>query len=121
MTWWRPLNGPAARLARVAVVALSMLAAATAVVVIVVPLLGRAVISGIQLLVAACVWTATSIGVGLSIWDVLGTIGRAAARGLTTPTASVLLGVLVAVGIMAMYLLQRLLESEFESEEESSQ
>ena len=44
---------------------------------------------------------------------------RAAASGLTTPAASAGLAVLVLVGIVALYWLQRLLESE-ESEEESS-
>ena len=83
------------------------------------PLLGRSFVRAIELLVAGCVWLATSIGVGVSIWDVLGTIARAGARGLTTPAASAGLAVLVLVGVVALYWLQRLLESE-EAEEESS-
>jgi len=88
------------------------------------PLLGRAFVLGVGWLVTACVWVATSISVGVSLVDVLGTIGRAAASGLATPTASVLLTLFVLVGVAAMYWLQRLLDSEprstREPEEESS-
>ena len=111
----RRLDGPATRLARIAGVALVGLGFAAAALFVLVPLLGRAFVRTIELMVAACVWLATSIGVGLSFWDVLATIGRAAAGGLTTSAASVILGVLVLVGIVALYLLQRLIESEEES------
>ena len=115
MEWLRPLDRPAARLARVAglvIVGFSLVAAA---VFVLLPLLGRAFIRVIELLVTGCVWLATSIGVGVSIWNVLGTIGRAAASGFETSTASVALAVLVIIGIVALYWLQRLLESEEES------
>src|ERR1700730_755517 len=116
MNWLRPLDRPAARLARVAgvmVVGLSLFAAA---VLVVLPLLGRTFVRLVELLVAGCVWMATSIGVGVSVWDVLATIGRAVAGGLPTPAASAALAVLVLVGIVALYWLQRLLESESEEE-----
>ncbi|MEO8257838.1 MAG: hypothetical protein ABI868_10885 [Acidobacteriota bacterium] len=119
MKWRQPLDRPASRLARGAgLVVLGAVLAAAAVFVLL-PLLGRSFVSVIELLVAASVWLATSIGVGVSIWDVLGTIARAVATGLTTPAASAGLAVLVLVGIVALYWLQRLLESE-ESEEEPS-
>ncbi len=111
----RPLDRPAARFARTAglvIIGLSFIAAA---VLVLLPLMGRALVRAIELLVAGCVWLATSIGVGVSMWDVLGTIGRAAAGGLATSTASAALAVLVLVGIVALYWLQRLLESEEES------
>jgi len=115
MEWLRPLGRPAAGFARYAglvVVGLSLIAAA---VLVVLPLLGRALVRAVELLVAGCVWVATSISVGMSIWDVLRTIGRAAAGELATPAASVVLALLVLVGIAALYGLQRLLESEEES------
>jgi len=115
MEWLRPLGRPAAGCARYAglvVVGLSLIAAA---VLVVLPLLGRALVRAVELLVAGCVWVATSISVGMSIWDVLRTIGRAAAGELATPAASVVLALLVLVGIAALYGLQRLLESEEES------
>ena len=111
----RPSDGRAARRARFAGLALAGLAAAVAGSLVLVPLLGQAFVRVIDLMVAACVWLATSIGVGLSFWDVIGTIGRAAAGGLATSAASVALGVLVLVGIVALYWLQRLIESEEES------
>jgi hypothetical protein len=117
MEWPRPLDRPAAGFARYAglvIVGLGLIAAAVLVLVLL-PLLGRALVRGVGLLVAGFVWVATSISVGVSIWDVLGTIGRAAAGQLTTPAASVVLALLVLVGIAALYLLQRLLESEEES------
>jgi hypothetical protein len=116
MEWLRPLDRPAARLARVAgltVVGLSLVAAT---ILVVLPLVGRGFVRLVELLVALCVWLATSIGVGVSVWDVLATIGRAVAGGLTTPAASIALAVLVLVGIVALYWLQRLLESESEEE-----
>jgi hypothetical protein len=115
MDWRRPLNRPVIRVARFAGMAAGGLIVAVAAFVVVLPLLGRAFMRSIEVLVAASVWFATSIGVGLSVWDVLGTIGRALAGGFSTPTASMLLGVLVLVGILALYWLQRLLESEEES------
>jgi hypothetical protein len=121
----RPLDRPAARIARVAGLALGGLGLIAAAVFLLLPLLGRAFVQGVGWLVTACVWVATSISVGVSLVDVLGTIGRAAASGLATPTASVLLTLFVVVGVAAMYWLQRLLESEprstSEPEEESSQ
>jgi TRAP-type C4-dicarboxylate transport system permease small subunit len=115
MEWLRPLDRPAAGFARYAglvVVGLSVIAAA---VLVLLPLLGRAFVRAVELLAAGCVWVATSISVGVSVWDVLTTIGRAAARELATPAASVVLALLVLVGIAALYWLQRLLESKEES------
>ena len=110
----RQLDRPArlARFAGLALVGLSCVAAATFVVL---PLLGRAVVRAIEAVVAGCVWFATSVGVGASLWDVLGTIGRATVGSLVTPTGSLALSILVVVGIVALYWLQRLLESEEES------
>jgi hypothetical protein len=110
-----PLDGLAARRVRFAGLVLAGLGVAAAAFFVLVPLVGRLFVRLIEFLVAACVWLATSIGVGLSMWDVLATVGRAAAGGLATSTASVALGVLVLVGIVALYWLQRLIESEEES------
>src|ERR1700730_929066 len=114
MEWLRPVDRPAAGFARYAglvVVGLSLIAAA---VFVLLPLLGQALVRTIELLAAGCVWVATSISVGVSIWDVLTTIGRAAAGELATPAATVVLALLVLVGIAALYWLQRLLESKEE-------
>jgi hypothetical protein len=115
MGWWRGVDRPAARLARVAGLVLGGLGLVAAAYWVVLPLLGRAFVRTIELLVAACVWLATSIGVGVSVWELLATIGRAVAAGIATPMASVVLAVLVVLGIVALSWLQRLLESEEES------
>jgi hypothetical protein len=115
MEWRRLPDRPAARFARYAGLALVGLILTAATILVVLPFLGRIFVRSIEMLVAGCVWLATSIGVGVSIWDVLGTIGRAAAGGLATSAASVGLAVLVLLGIVALYWLQRLLESEEES------
>ena len=108
----RPLNRPVTRHARTAGVAILSLSAAAASGLVVVPLAGRVFVRAIELVVAGCVWLATSIGVGLSFWDVLGTLARASAAALLTPAGSLALSILVVIGIIALYWLQRLLESE---------
>ena len=110
----QPLDRPA-RLARVGGLVVVGLGLTVAAVFVLLPLMGRAFVRGIELVVAGSVWVATSIGVGVSLWDVLGTIARALAGGLTTPAASAGLAALVLIGIVALYGLQRLLESEEES------
>ena len=115
MEWWRPLDRRAGRFARAAGATLGALSLIVVAFLVLLPLLGRAVVRILGLLVTGCVWMATSIGAGVSLWDVLGTIGRAAAGGLATPTASLLLAVLVLVGVVALYMLQRLLDSGEES------
>ncbi len=115
MDSWPRLHRPAARPARIAGLALLGLSLAVAAAYVVLPLAGRALVRGIELVVAGCVWIATSIGVGVSMWDVLRTIGRAAISSLATSTGSLAVSLLVVVAIIALYGLQRLLESEEES------
>lgn len=111
----RQEDRPAARLARFAGLALIGLSCTAAGVYVLLPLLGRGFVRGVELIIEGFVWLATSIGDGVSLWDVLGTIGRATFRSLLTPAGSVALSILVVIGIMALYGLQRLLESEEES------
>ena len=112
---WRVLDRPAARFARLAGLVLVGLSLAVAAAFIGLPFLGRGAARGIEWLVEGCVWLATSIGAGVSLWDVVGTIGWAAIQSVVSPTGSAVLAGLVVVGILALYWLQRLLESEEES------
>ena len=116
MEGWRSVDHRAARLVRVAGLACGGLSLAALSVFVLLPMLGRGFIRGLGLVVTGCVWLATSVGTGVSLWDVLWTIVRAAAGGLATPAASAMLAVLVLVGVVALYVLQRLLDKE---EEES--
>ena len=112
---WRVLDRPGARYARLAGLAVAGLSLVIAAAFLLLPLVGRAAVRSLELLVAACVWLANSIGAGVSIWDVVGTIGWAALGSVLSPKGSLVLAVLVVIGIVALYLLQRLLESEEES------
>src|SRR5262245_45400874 len=112
----RPLLArPAVRLVRMTGVTLAGFGAAAALVYYVAPLAGRGFIRVIQLVVAGCVWVVTSIAVGVSLWDVTRTIARATLGSLLTLGGSMALSILVVVGIVSLYWLQRLLESEEES------
>ena len=77
-----------------------------------VPLAARAFVRGIVLIAAGCVWLATSLSTGVSVWTMMATIWRNVAGGLATPVASALLWSLVVLGAVALYWLQRLLGSE---------
>ena len=79
-----------------------------------VPLLARGFVRVVVLVLNGYVWLAMSLGAGMSLWGVLGAVGRAAVGALTTPTAFVMLLALVAIGALALYGLQRLLGSEGE-------
>src|SRR5262245_45438464 len=109
------LDRPAARLARITGLACVGLILAITAVYYVVPVIRWAFVRVVELAVAGGVWVATSVGVGVSLWDVLATIGRATIGVLFTPVGSIGLSILVVVGIMALYWLQRLLEREEES------
>jgi hypothetical protein len=108
------LGHRAARWARVGglVVLGALVAVAGATVLI--PLAARALVRGLVLLAAGCVWLATSLSTGVSAWALAGAIWEAAAGVVATPAASAVLWSLVVLGGLAVYWLQRLLGSEEE-------
>ena len=114
MDWRRVPDRPAARLARLGGLTLFGAVAAAGIAFLLIPLAARAFVRGIELLAAGCVWLATSISMGVSVWSLVATMWRTAAAGLVTPVASVVLWGLVAVGALALYWLHRLLGSEEE-------
>ena len=107
--------GRAVKLARAAGLALLGVGLVSAGWFVLLPLLVRGFVRGIELLVLACVRLATSIAAGVSIWSVLRTVAAAAAAAIVTPIASIVLAALVLVVAVASYWLQRLLESKGES------
>lgn len=74
----------------------------------------RAFVVAIKLFAAACVWLAASLSAGASVWSLVATLGRAAASAAAAPEASAMLWVLIFVAILALYGLERLLDSEEE-------
>jgi hypothetical protein len=112
---WRGTPGRrAVRWARVGVLALVGGLTAAAIAMLTLPLAARAFVRGIVLLAAACVWLATSLSMGVSVWTIVGTIWRNMTNVLATPVASAMLWSLVVLGALALYWLQRLLGSEEE-------
>jgi hypothetical protein len=87
---------------------------AVGVAILMVPLAARAFVRAIVLLAAACVWLATSLSMGVSVWTMLATVWRTVGDALATPAASALLWALVVVAALAFYWLHRLLGSEEE-------
>jgi hypothetical protein len=79
-----------------------------------IPFAARAFARGIVLLAAGCVWLATSISMGVSVWSLIGIIWEKVANALATPAASAVLASLFVFGALAFYWLQRLLASEEE-------
>ena len=114
MDWRGTAYRPAARWARMGGVAVLGAVVAAGSLILIIPFAARAFVRGIVLLAAACVWLATSLSTGVSVWTLADTIWRTAANQLSTPTWSIALWSLVALGALAFYWLQRLLGSEEE-------
>jgi hypothetical protein len=114
MEWLGTLTRPAARWARMGGVAALGAVAVAGILILFVPLAARAFVRGIVLLAAACVWLATSLSTGVSVWTLVGTVWQTAAGAFATPTLSIAIWGLVVLGALAFYWLQRLLSSEEE-------
>ena len=114
MDWRGTPNRPAARWARFSGMALLGAVVAAGFAMLMIPLAARAFVRGIVLLAAGCVWLATSLSMGDSVWTMLATIWRNVGNALATPVASAMLWSLVVLGAVALYWLQRLLGPEEE-------
>ena len=114
MDWRGTPARRAARWARIGGLALLGTVVAAGSAILLIPLAARAFVRGIVLLAAGCVWLATSLGTGVSVWTILATIWQGTAGAVATPAASAALWSLVVVGALALYWLQRLLGSEEE-------
>lgn len=114
MDWRGTPDRPAARWARLGGLAVLGAVVAMGIAFLMIPLAARAFVRGIVLLAAACVWLATSLSMGVSVWTMLAIIWRNVASALATPAASAVLWSLVVLGALALYWLQRLLGSEEE-------
>jgi hypothetical protein len=111
---WRGAHRPAVRWSRVGGVAVLSTVVAAGSLILIIPLAARTFVRAIVLLAAACVWLATSLSAGVSVWTLAGTIWRTAADQLSAPALSIALWSLVVLGALAFYWLQRLLGSEEE-------
>jgi hypothetical protein len=79
------------------------------------PLVVRGFIRGLELTVNAFVWFAASLSAGADAWTIVSTVARAVATALLSPQAFIAVGGLVLIGAAALYGLQRLLGAEEKS------
>jgi hypothetical protein len=113
---WRRLPGVTGRpRARAFGLTLVAVAGGLGAAVVALPFAVRAFVRALEAVMTACVWVAMSINVGVSVWSLLGSIGRASAAALVTRQGSAALAVLMLVAAVALYGLQRLLGSKEES------
>jgi hypothetical protein len=97
--------------ARLAGTALMVITAILAAAYLLLPAAAWLVVRTLTLTLNGCVWMAASLSSGADGWTIVRTIGRAAADTMMTPQASGVIAVLVVVGALAIYGLQRLLGS----------
>ena len=114
MDSYGPSSRPAPRWARLGGLAILGAGAASGIAILLIPLAARGFVLGLVLLAAGCVWLATSLSMGVSVWTMLGTMWQTVAGALATPAASAMLWSLVVLGALALYWLQRLLGAEEE-------
>ena len=107
---WRPHAGlPGGRVLRIAGLGLLVVALAVFADMVLLPLAARGFVNAIELITSGCVWLALSLSAGVSAWSILGTVARAFEGMITSERASAALALIVAVGVLAAYGLQRVL------------
>jgi hypothetical protein len=75
------------------------------------PIVAWGFVRALSLTLNGSVWLAAAIGSGADTWTIVSTVADAAADSLTTPQASGAIALMVVVGALALYGLQRLLGS----------
>ena len=78
---------------------------------VVLPIAAWAFVHALTATLNGSVWLAAAIGSGADAWTIVRTVGNAAADTMATPQASGGIAVLVVVGALALFGLQRLLGS----------
>jgi len=112
MEWRRHSRLPGVGASRIRWFALLAVVLAVVADALLLPVAVRAFVRGIELLMNACVWLALSISAGMSVWSIVRTAGGAVSGALTSRQMSVALTILVAVGALAAYGLQKMLGKE---------
>jgi len=80
------------------------------------PLVARGLVQLFGVLLRGTIWVAASVGRGDDVWTIAAALGRGATAALLTPSALGVLGGLLALGALALFGLQRVLESEDQEE-----
>ena len=79
------------------------------------PIAAWAFVRVLTMTLNGCIWLAASISSGADVWTIVETIAKAAAGTFVTPQVSGAIVVLIVVGALALFGLQRLLGSEEDS------
>lgn len=112
----RPVNRGSRRSLRWAGFAVASALGALTAVVLLLPVAVRGLVRAFEVLLRGSVWLATSVGQGDDAWEIAAVLGRGATTALLTPGALGVLGGLLLLGALALFGLQRLLESEDQEE-----
>jgi hypothetical protein len=91
------------------------LVVAIAAVYVLLPFAASAFVYVLTMTLNGSVWIAAAVGSGADTWTIVRTIVRAGSGALTTPQASAAIVLLVVLGALALFGLQRLLGSEEDS------
>jgi hypothetical protein len=115
ISWWTLPEGGSIRNARLAGIAVVAITAIVAGGYLVLPIAAWAFVRALTMTLNGCIWLAASISSGTDAWTIVQTIGKAAAGAFVTPQVSGAIVLLVVVGGLALFGLQRLLGSEEDS------
>jgi hypothetical protein len=110
----RPLVPVWITIVRRAAVAIAIIGAGYLSAVRLLPLLAGQFVAAINMLAQACLWMAMALSAGRNTWSVLTDVARALALTAAAPQVSTAVILAAVIGTVAMYLLQRLLESDRE-------
>jgi hypothetical protein len=109
------LSRPAGRMARLAGLGVTAAIIAVALGFFILPLVVRAFVRVLELTLNGSLMLVASLGSSADGWTVATTLAKAGGRVLLTTPSILVLAVLVLVGAVALYALQRLLGTEEES------
>ena len=115
ISWWALREGGAIRTARLAGIGVVAVVAILGAGYLVLPIAAWAFVRALTSTLNGCIWLAASISSGNDAWTIVQTIGKAAAGAFVTPQVSGAIIMLVVVGALALFGLQRLLGSEEDS------
>jgi hypothetical protein len=115
ISWWALREGGSIRKARLAGIGVVAVTAILAGGYLVLPIAAWAFVRALTMTLNGCVWLAASISSGTDAWTIIQSIGRAAAGAFVTPQVSGAIVMLVVLGGLALFGLQRLLGSEEDS------
>ena len=82
----------------------------------VLPVVVRALVQALELVVRGSIWLATATARGDNTWTIVTAVGRGLTAALITPGALGVVGGLLLLGALALFGLQRLLDSEEQEE-----